>query len=97
MAGFLRNALSAHSDDEKLKLKVKSFIALSPIFALAWKNNSVLQPEEIAYTYHHASLGNILLEKQIWWNVDGESSSRLNVYYPSQIVDKNRLAALPVS
>lgn len=97
MAGFLRNALSAHFDDEKLKIKVKSFIALSPIFALAWKNNSVLQPEEISYTYNHASLGNMLLEKQIWWNVDGVSSSRLNIYYPIEIVDKNNLAGLLIT
>ncbi|CAG9297443.1 helix-turn-helix domain-containing protein [Celerinatantimonas diazotrophica] len=97
MAGFLRNTLSAHFDDEKLKLKVKSFIALSPIFALAWKNNNVLQPEEISYTYHHALLGNIVLEKQIWWNIDGESNSRLNIYYPPRSADKQRLAEQFVS
>lgn len=65
MAGFLRNALAANPNDEKLKLKVEAFTILSPIFALAWQHNSVLQPEEISYTYNHASIGNVTLDKQI--------------------------------
>ncbi|RQW64644.1 MmyB family transcriptional regulator [Vibrio viridaestus] len=94
IAGFLRNALAANPNDEKLKLKIEAFTTLSPIFALAWQHNVVLQPEEILYTYNHASIGDVTLDKQIWWNIDGKSNSRLNIYYPSNGVDEQHLAEL---
>ncbi|SJL84197.1 helix-turn-helix domain-containing protein [Vibrio palustris] len=94
MAGFLRNALAATPNDEKLKLKVEEFTALSPIFALAWRHNSVRQLEEISYTYHHATMGDITLDKQIWSNIDGLSNSRLNIYYPCHSDDEQRLTKL---
>nr|WP_202436473.1 helix-turn-helix domain-containing protein [Vibrio eleionomae] len=94
IAGFLRNALAANPNDEKLKLKIESFISQSPIFVSAWQNNSVLQPEETSYTYNHASIGHITLDKQIWWNIDGNSNSRLNIYSPSESIDEQHLAEL---
>ena len=94
IAGFLRNALAANPNDEKLKLKIESFISQSPMFASAWQNNSVLQPEETSYTYNHAFIGHITLDKQIWWNIDGNLNSRINIYSPSERIDEQHLAEL---
>ncbi|MCE0496094.1 helix-turn-helix transcriptional regulator [Vibrio salinus] len=92
MAGFLRNTLASRSNDKILKQKIDSFVELSPTFKQAWQNNSVLQPEEISYIHKHASLGKITLDKQIWWNVNGDSNSRLNIYHPQNETDKQRLS-----
>lgn len=94
MAGFLRKTLASHSHNEKLKNKIDEFIASSAIFSAAWDSNIVQQPEEVLYRYHHASLGELNLEKQIWWNVDGQSNYRMNIYYPQDSGDEQRLADL---
>ncbi|KAA8996619.1 helix-turn-helix domain-containing protein [Affinibrenneria salicis] len=91
MAGFLRDTLAKQPDDEILKKKVGSFRKLSTVFDKAWAENTVLQPEELSYVYKHAGLGNILLDKQLWWNFGDDSSSRLNIYYPQHEVDRQRL------
>lgn len=94
MAGFLRKTLARHSHNEKLKNKIDEFIASSAFFSAAWDSNIVQQPEEALYRYHHASLGALNLEKQIWWNVDGQSNYRMNIYYPQDSRDEQRLADL---
>lgn len=91
MAGFLRNTLARRPDDEILKQKIFCFRELSHIFDRAWVDNTVLQPEETSYTYQHAQLGKISLDKQFWWNFSGDSSSRINIYHPHDIADRQRL------
>ncbi|MDW6003379.1 helix-turn-helix domain-containing protein [Vibrio mangrovi] len=91
MAGFLRNALARRPDDIVLDQKIDSFIELSSTFEQAWLDNTVLQPEELSYVYEHAQLGSIMLDKQLWWNINGDSSSRLNIYHPQNDTDKERL------
>ena len=87
MAGFLREALATRPDDNVLKQKIDDFRALSNVFDKAWMDNTVLHPEELSYIYEHAALGALSLDKQLWWNFNGDSCSRLNVYYPQNEVD----------
>lgn len=87
MAGFLRETLATRPDDKALKQKTDYFRELSDVFDKAWSDNTVLHPEELSYTYDHAELGEISLDKQLWWNFNGDSSSRLNVYYPQNEAD----------
>ncbi|MEE3660938.1 hypothetical protein V2I52_03215 [Brenneria sp. g21c3] len=94
MAGFLRDTLARYPDDEMLKQKIDDFKALSPIFDKAWADNTVLQPEELSYTYRHAELGKIALDKQLWWNFSGDASSRLNIYHPQTETDRQRLSEI---
>ncbi|CAM3643192.1 hypothetical protein VA7868_01415 [Vibrio aerogenes CECT 7868] len=91
MAGFLRNALAKRPHDLILNQKIDSFIELSPAFEQAWLDNTVLKPEELSYIYKHALLGSITLDKQLWWNMHGDSSSRINIYHPQNDADKKRL------
>ncbi|KYQ97214.1 DNA-binding protein [Serratia plymuthica] len=91
MAGFLRDTLARLPDDEILKQKIDSFRELSQAFDKAWADNAVLQPEGVLYVYNHAELGKISLDKQLWWNFSGDSSSRLNIYHPQDEVDRQRL------
>ncbi|MNG66404.1 hypothetical protein D3C79_246900 [compost metagenome] len=91
MAGFLRDTLARLPDDEILKKKIDDFRELSQLFDKAWTDNTVLQPEGVLYVYNHAELGKISLDKQLWWNFTGDSSSRLNIYHPQDKVDRQRL------
>jgi transcriptional regulator with XRE-family HTH domain len=92
MAGFLRDTLARRPDDTELEKRIDKFINMSPKFAKAWQENTVLQLQEISYIYDHASLGLITLDKQLWWNFNGDSNSRLNIYHPQNAVDKKRLS-----
>lgn len=94
MAGFLRETLARRPDDEVLKQKTDDFRKLSPLFDKAWTDNIVLHPEELSYIYNHAKLGIMSLDKQLWWNFSGDSSSRLNIYHPQNEVDLQRLKAV---
>ncbi|WJV53215.1 helix-turn-helix transcriptional regulator [Prodigiosinella aquatilis] len=94
MAGFLRETLATRPDDKVLKQKTDDFRELSHVFDKAWADNTVLHPEELSYIYDHAELGLISLDKQLWWNFSGDSSSRLNVYYPQNEVDLQLLKAV---
>lgn len=97
MAGFIRNTLARRPTDEVLKKKIESFRCLSHFFDKAWADcSSVLQPEELSYTYQHSKLGKISLDKQLWWNFNGDSSSRLNIYHPQNQVDRQRLLAVNI-
>lgn len=94
MAGFLRDTLAKRPEDALLTQKIEEFRALSPTFDKAWTNNTVLQPEALSYAYHHALLGEIPLDKQLWWGFGNKSCSRLNIYYPQNEADHQRLATL---
>lgn len=94
IAGFLRNTLASRPDDKNIRQKIDSFIELSSTFEQAWLENTVLQPEEISYQYEHAQLGTITLDKQIWWNFNGDAGSRLNIYYPQEAIDKQKLSEI---
>ncbi|MEC5317545.1 helix-turn-helix transcriptional regulator [Brenneria populi subsp. brevivirga] len=91
MAAFFRDTLAKHPGDEILQQKIDGFRDLSPTFDRAWADNAVLQPEELPYIYKHAKLGEISLDKQLWWNFGGDSSSRLNIYHPQNEADRLRL------
>lgn len=91
MAGFLRDTLAKRPNDEVLQQKIASFKKQSHIFDKAWTDNTVLQPEERLYTYNHIKLGEIPLDKQLWWNFNGDASNRLNIYYPQNAIDRQRL------
>ena len=94
MAGFLRDTLAKRPNDDVLKQRICAFKAQSPLFDIAWSANTVLQPEEVTYTYRHAQLGIMALDKQLWWHTNGNASSRLNVYYPQHDADFQRLQQL---
>lgn len=91
IAGVLRDTLARRPDDEILKQRIDSFRKLSHIFDKAWTDNIVLQPEEKLRMYTHAELGEISLDKQLWWNFSDNTSSRLHIYYPQNEVDRLRL------
>ncbi|ENM5772505.1 helix-turn-helix domain-containing protein [Vibrio mimicus] len=91
MAGLLRNMLAKHPDDFVLEQKIIHFIELSSAFEAAWLGNTVQQVEEVSSVYEHAQLGRIKLDKQLWWNFNGDTSSRLNIYHPRNEDDKKRL------
>lgn len=91
MAGFLRDTLAKRPNDNVLKQRICAFRAQSPLFDTAWNANTVLQPEEVTYTYRHAQLGIMALDKQLWWHTNGNASSRLNVYHPQHDADFQRM------
>lgn len=96
MAGFLRDTLAKRPEDPLLTRRIDAFRTLSPVFDKAWTNNTVLQPSALVHTYHHALLGEISLDKQLWWGFSNKASSRLNIYYPKNEQDRQRLAAIMV-
>lgn len=91
MAGFLRDTLAKRPTDERLKQKIETFRSLSHFFDQAWLDNTLQHPEEMSHTYQHTVLGKIILNKQLWWNFNGESRSRLNIYHPQNQAERQRL------
>ncbi|EAS66258.1 helix-turn-helix transcriptional regulator [Photobacterium angustum] len=92
MAGFLRDTFARRTDDKELARRIDKFINVSPKFSQAWNDNAVNQLEELPYIYDHASLGLITLDKHLWWNFNGDSNSRLNIYHPQNDIDKKRMS-----
>lgn len=94
MAGFLRDSLAKRPFDGVLKQKIEEFRGCSSFFESAWVSNTVLGPEELLSTFHHAILGCITLNKKIWWSFSGDASSRVNIYHPQNEHDHQRLVEL---
>lgn len=94
MAGFLRSMIASHPNDPLINKRVIQFQNLSPAFIQAWERNTVQQAEQMQFSFRHATLGPITLRKQIWWNYNGDTSGRLNIYHPETETDYQRLADL---
>lgn len=94
MAGFLRDSLAKKPYDTLLEQKIAEFRRISTLFNQAWIDNKVLSPEELAFTYDHATLGHIMLIKKIWWNYSDHTCSRINIYHPQNEADHHKLTEL---
>ncbi|ELR64411.1 helix-turn-helix domain protein [Photobacterium marinum] len=94
MAGFLRSVTASRPNDLTLKARVSRFKELSEVFSYFWNRNTVQQPEQLHSTFAHAELGLITLNKQIWWNFNGDISGRLNIYHSVNEEDYKRLESV---
>lgn len=91
MVGSLRGISANRSGDSLMAARISELKAQSKEFASLWDSEVVTQPEASDHALLHAQLGPIILRKQIWQSIGGETSGRLNIYNPVNDEDCRRL------
>ncbi|MFM2483399.1 helix-turn-helix transcriptional regulator [Celerinatantimonas sp. YJH-8] len=82
IAGCLRNSSASRPHDPILASRIQTFCERSDLFKTCWEKNHIQPLQQQEFTYNHQTLGSMTFKKQIWWNFNGDSSARLNVYHP---------------
>lgn len=91
MVGSLRGISANRPGDSLMSARIRELKAQSKEFSSLWDSEVVNQSEASDHALLHAKLGPIILRKQIWQSIGGETSGRLNVYNPLNDEDCRRL------
>lgn len=93
-ASYLRKLLGVRAEQGVWKERLAYLFRVSPHFRAAWETGEVTVPDTDDTQYHHAELGVITLQKQMWWSRTGETGGRLQVFVPDNDEDEQQLAKL---